>query len=173
MSLPSPTDQPPDAQHLTFVLTNHQKYGIVERAMYHFDAMSPSILPGSSSFEDEGENEEIHNDVENGSRFDGIETGTRIESSYCGVVKLLECVPVLPQNTGSAVQMQQKVKQQQRKALRRSVNDFNKLAEVSSPIVLLSFSRICRQDPRISKTILRACRHHELHHSQARSHIWT
>ena len=36
------------AQSLSFLLTGWNKYGIVERSMYHLDLMSSLILPGSS-----------------------------------------------------------------------------------------------------------------------------
>ena len=142
------------AQSLSFLLTGWNKYGIVERSMYHLDLMSSLILPGSS-LESVKEKEKVSDvsilhqqhgqhrrrssvkkiDLEmvqqqqqQQSLMSSDETQNHYLPTYCGVIKILECIPVLPVSSNGT---QSRLPKRLRRNLRRSLLKFNQHADES------------------------------------------
>ena len=132
------------AQAATFLLTGWSQYGIVERAMYHFELMLPIVLPvvdeqGVPLVVGEGEEEEEVDGLEHvssghgsglenhgsGSNSSSNEDGSNVfrgnvlMPSYSGILALLECVPSQP----SA-----KLSKHKKKSLKKKLIKFNEYA---------------------------------------------
>eukprot|EP00816_Leptocylindrus_hargravesii_P010944 CAMPEP_0196817000 /NCGR_PEP_ID=MMETSP1362-20130617/58177_1 /TAXON_ID=163516 /ORGANISM="Leptocylindrus danicus, Strain CCMP1856" /LENGTH=153 /DNA_ID=CAMNT_0042194519 /DNA_START=264 /DNA_END=722 /DNA_ORIENTATION=+ len=110
------------AQALTLLVTGWSRYGLIQRTMYHFDCMlkSDMVLPPevATSTSNTVPTESCDNVLTGRGETADKTLGT---PSCCGIIKILECVPMLPLSV--------KLTKKQRKSLRNSLMMFNSQAE--------------------------------------------